>query len=118
MDATGNGGRNYRIMSAATGNGAIPAGNFGIYDNGATTARFVINSTGNVGIGTTAPTSLLSVNGTADKVGGGSWGTFSDKRLKKNINEFTLGLDAIKSLKTVTYEYNGLKYKDDGKTYV
>jgi len=91
---------------------------FSIYNYVNPGIAFHINTAGNIGIGTTAPTSLLSVNGTADKVGGGSWGTFSDKRLKKNINEFTLGLDAIKSLKTVMYEYNGLKYKDDGKTYV
>jgi hypothetical protein len=35
-----------------------------------------------VGIGTTSPDSLLSLNGSADKPGGGSWGTFSDARLK------------------------------------
>ena len=35
-----------------------------------------------VGIGTTAPDNLLTVNGNADKPGGGSWGTYSDGRLK------------------------------------
>ncbi len=73
---------------------------------------------GKVGIGTSAPSSLLSVNGTADKVGGGTWGTFSDVRLKKNIRPFALGLDAIMALQPVAYQYNGVKYADDGKTYV
>jgi hypothetical protein len=40
---------------------------------------------GNVGIGTTAPTQMLSVNGTAGKTGGGSWSSFSDIRLKTDI---------------------------------
>jgi hypothetical protein len=43
-----------------------------------------INQSGinNVGIGTTTPDNLLTVNGSAGKPGGGSWGTFSDGRLK------------------------------------
>jgi hypothetical protein len=43
-----------------------------------------INQSGinNVGIGTTTPDNLLTVNGSAGKPGGGSWGTFSDGRFK------------------------------------
>ena len=65
--------------------------------------RFLAN--GNVGIGTTAPTQKLSVNGTAGKPGGGSWATFSDERLKDIKGEFTSGLDAVMKLQPIRYEY-------------
>lgn len=81
--------------------------------------RMRIDRLGNVGINTTSPTSFLSVNGTADKIGGGAWAVFSDKRVKQNINPYEKGLDYILKIKPVTFEYNGKGgYKIDGKTYV
>lgn len=68
-------------------------------------ARMVVQNGGSVGIGTAGPTSLLSVNGTADKVGGGSWGTFSDACLKDEQGEFEYGLDAINALRTIRYTF-------------
>lgn len=62
---------------------------------------------GDVGIGTTAPTSKLSVNGSADKPGGGDWGMFSDRKLKTNINPFKGGLAEVLRINPVTYNYNG-----------
>lgn len=77
------------------------------------------NNSGRVGIGTLAPTSMLSVNGTVDKPGGGTWGTFSDKRVKKDINDFKDGLNVITQLHPVTYKYNEKSgYKDLDKEYV
>ena len=74
---------------------------------------------GNVGIGTPSPDNLLSVNGSADKPGGGSWGTFSDSRVKKEVSDFKDGLAIVKQINPVTFKYNGLGgYKDDGKQYV
>jgi hypothetical protein len=61
---------------------------------------------GNVGIGTNAPTALLSVNGTANKPGGGSWAVFSDDRLKRIRGNFNTGLKAVMQLQPVRYEYN------------
>ncbi len=61
---------------------------------------------GNVGIATDAPTAELSVNGTANKTGGGTWAVFSDRRLKKDISKFTEGLDFIKQVRTVNFSYN------------
>lgn len=60
---------------------------------------------GNVGIGTAAPTHLLSVNGDASKPGGGSWSIFSDERLKTIKGRFNSGLRAVMKLQPLRYEY-------------
>ena len=69
------------------------------------TDRITILSTGNVGIGTAAPTDLLSVNGNASKPGGGTWAVFSDERLKNIKGSFTAGLNAVMRLQPIRYEY-------------
>jgi hypothetical protein len=69
------------------------------------TERMRITSIGRVGIGTTAPDQLLSVNGDASKSGGGSWQTFSDERLKKMVGPFNSGLNAVMRLQPMRYEY-------------
>ena len=79
----------------------------------------VVKADGTVGILTGAPTSTLSVNGTADKAGGGNWGTFSDARVKQNVQNYTLGLKEILAIRPVSFQYNGKGvYKADGATYV
>jgi hypothetical protein len=73
-------------------------------------------SEGKLGIGTTTPTSTLSVNGTASKPGGGSWDVFSDVRLKNIKGNFTSGLKAVMQLRPLRYEYksnNPLKLNSD-----
>ena len=72
-------------------------------DNG--TERMRITSIGRVGIGTTAPDQLLSVNGDASKVGGGSWLSFSDERLKNVKGRFNTGLKALMQLQPLRFEY-------------
>ena len=67
--------------------------------------RITITATGNVGIGTTAPTDLLSVNGNASKPGGGTWAVFSDERLKNIKGSFSSGLKAVMQLQPLRYEY-------------
>ncbi len=67
--------------------------------------RMEILNNGFVGIGTTNPDSTLSVNGTADKPGGGSWNTFSDGRLKDVGADFTHGLEALDAIQPVHYHY-------------
>ncbi len=62
-------------------------------------------STGYVGIGTRSPDAMLSVNGTADKPGGGSWGTFSDARLKTVGHDFRAGLADVLRLQPRYYRY-------------
>jgi hypothetical protein len=60
---------------------------------------------GSLGIGTTNPSFLLHVNGTAGKPGGGSWSNASDVRLKKNIRPLENPLDELLQLRGVTFEY-------------
>lgn len=67
--------------------------------------RITILNNGLVGIDTTAPVDPLDVNGNAGKPGGGSWSSFSDVRLKKNIEPLSGGLDKLLSLRGVTFEY-------------
>jgi hypothetical protein len=76
---------------------------------------FFIDSSGKVGIGTTSPDNLLTVNGSADKPGGGSWGTFSDGRLKTVEGTFQAGLEEVLQLHPIRYRYkqqNALGIKD------
>ena len=61
---------------------------------------------GEVGIGTESPTANLSVNGTANKLGGGSWAVFSDARLKTNVSDYQEGLDFLMKVRTVNFSYN------------
>jgi hypothetical protein len=80
--------------------------------------RMVIKNTGEVGIGTSTPTQLLSVNGTAGKPGGGSWATFSDKRMKQDIRLFQPGLAEVININPVRFRYNELSGYDTQKEYV
>jgi hypothetical protein len=55
------------------------------------------------------------VNGTADKPGGGSWGVFSDRRLKNLNGDYTSGLEQVLKIRPVRYRYkndNALGIKD------
>ena len=64
------------------------------------------DTSGNVGIGTTAPTLALSVEGDANKSqGGGSWQVFSDERLKNIKGNFNSGLKAVMQLQPLRFEY-------------
>lgn len=67
--------------------------------------RLRITSGGAVGIGTASPTALLSVNGSANNTTG-SWGVFSDARIKTVKHGFTDGLNVIGRLRPVVFTYN------------
>ncbi len=111
---TASGGREYWIDSGS-GSAGIGAGNFAIYDHTAGATRLVVNSSGRVGIGTESPDDTLSVNGSADKVGGGSWGTYSDGRLKNLNGSFNSGLSQVLKIRPVRYRYkadNALGIRD------
>ncbi|HEX7294412.1 MAG TPA: tail fiber domain-containing protein [Pyrinomonadaceae bacterium] len=117
LEATTSSGRRYSWISTGTGADSGP-GALAAFDSTAGAYRILITSTGNVGIGTTSPSALLSVNGSANKPGGGSWTIFSDERLKNIRGRFTPGLTAILQLQPLRYEYkpdNALKLKSEGQ---
>jgi hypothetical protein len=81
--------------------------------------QFNLYSNGRVGVGTITPDQRLSVNGNASKAGGGAWATFSDKRVKHDINPFNDGLNVLMQLNPVTFKYNeNSGYSDVNKTFV
>ena len=78
----------------------------GLAGGGGTAVGIVVDSSNNVGIGTTTPDLKLSVSGDADKsVGGGSWQVFSDERLKNINGRFNSGLKAVMQLQPIRYQY-------------
>jgi hypothetical protein len=111
------------VMAAdglGTGPPATPSGYFGTFTNhpiGFVTGnvlRMFVDTAGRVGINTRSD-NTLSVNGSADKPGGGSWGTFSDGRLKNLHGAFNAGLNQILKLQPVRYRYkkeNGMGIRD------
>jgi len=61
----------------------------------------------------------LHVQGAAFKSDGGDlWNVLSDKRLKRDIKKYEGGLDIIKKLNPVTYEYNGKAGTRDGQRQI
>jgi hypothetical protein len=108
---------NYSIL----GDGAntfinSPTGNISFrVKNAGDPSAMVITSGGDVGIGVNSPDNSLTVNGNADKPGGGSWGTYSDVRLKRLTGSFDAGLSQILKVKPVRYHYkedNALGIRD------
>ena len=105
--------RQYFMYVTSTGNNLM-----NIYDATAAVDRVTLTPAGLLGIGTTAPTDTLSVNGTASKPGGGSWSNFSDERLKNIKGRFNTGLNAVMQLQPIRYEYkrdNALGLKSEGE---
>jgi hypothetical protein len=108
--AAGSGTTNYGIYATAGGGGTNWAGYFSAGN---------VHIKNNLGIGTELPDQKLSVSGNASKTGGGSWATFSDARLKKNIQPFNDGLNCLLNINPIRFSYNGLAdYPDDGKEYI
>lgn len=99
---------NYMIMQHHQGNTYLNApSNKIIAFRIANKDKMRLLANGDFGIGTSAPTQKLSVNGNANKTGGSLWSTFCDRKVKKNINDFTDGLEQILQINPVTYQYNG-----------
>ena len=79
-----------------------------------------LSGTGNLGIGMTPTYQLQLSTDSAAKPGTTLWTVPSDKRMKRDIKQFSkYGLKELLSLKPVEFKYNG-KYNsiDDGKTQV
>ena len=115
----------YLTMNGSTTNGAFvfngkdirflvnkASGNFGEF-------KMILDDQGRLGINTVTPGFDLEVNGSAGKPGGGSFVASSDRRLKKNISEYSSGLKEVLQINPVTFQYNGKgNTKDNGDTFV
>jgi hypothetical protein len=103
---------------SGTGASDISLGGFGGFNidaPGIVGGRFTVKENGRVGIGTAFPDTVLSVNGGADKTGGGSWAVFSDRRLKNLDGAFKPGLSEVLRIKPIRYRYkevNGMDIHD------
>jgi trimeric autotransporter adhesin len=62
-ESSGAGGRKYNMISTSSNNSTIGGGKFAIYDVTGDAYRFTMDSSGNVGIGTTTPAAKLEVQG-------------------------------------------------------
>jgi Chaperone of endosialidase len=65
INNTGTGGLQWWIGSTNNSSGAVGGGKLAFYDQTNNASRMVIDSSGNVGIGTTSPTQKLQVSGTS-----------------------------------------------------
>jgi hypothetical protein len=112
-------GRSWSVFTSGASDAVGATGTFSIFDGTALASRLAIDSSGRVGIGTTGPDQLLSVNGDASKAsGGGSWQTFSDVRLKNIRGPFNTGLKAVMQLQPLRFEYkhnNALGLNSEGE---
>ncbi|SDE94237.1 Chaperone of endosialidase [Dyadobacter soli] len=67
-----------------------------------------LGNSAKVGIGYSAPSFQLHLStDAAAKAGSPDWTVASDSRLKRNITDFTDGLDLLKQIRPVWFQYNG-----------
>ena len=100
-----------------------PSWNLVLYAGTSTDGLIVYRRAANAAAGTvTQPLVLdqagnLTITGaTATKASGTTWANPSDERMKRNVTDYTTGLDAITQLRPVSFEYNGeLGSVDDGR---
>lgn len=98
---TGTGGHTWAFGARPQGTN----GDFVVSDETDGVQRVTIQGgTGRVGIGITSPTHILHINGVGRSTSA-SWATTSDKRLKENIVDYTLGINELMKIKTYAYNY-------------
>jgi hypothetical protein len=76
-----------------------------------------VDSTGNVGIGTTGPTYRLQLPNVADATGQGqanAWQTYSDASLKDDVSTITNALDDVLALRGVDFTWKGQGVRSSG----
>jgi hypothetical protein len=93
-------------------NMALSNSNFEIYDYSASANRLTIDTSGNVGIGTTAPGYKLDVSGTIRATGDVI--AYSDARVKENIETLDGALDKVMKMRGVSYNKIGEQEKKVG----
>lgn len=85
----------------ARGSAGNPNNSFYLYDVAALSYRIVVNPAGNTGIGNTAPTARLHVQGTI--LASDNITAFSDIRLKDDVVTIPHALDKVNKLRGVEY---------------
>ena len=73
--------------------------------------------TGNLGVGDTSPAYRVELPNTASSAGQGranDWNTYSDSRIKSNIQTLSYGLDVVKQLKPSQFKHHS-SIKEDGQ---
>ena len=70
--------------------------------------KLLLHDNGGLKIGSngTPPADGIEIDGDAEKPGGGSWSASSDRRLKKDITNYTDGLETLLRIRPVKYHYN------------
>ena len=97
---------------------------FEVLKNGSNTNRgdevLSINDAGRVGIGLDNPNSQFEVTTSNPlKPGPGGWSNPSDRRLKKNIENYQDGLDQLMEIKPVWFQYNSkMEHANTDEKYV
>ena len=105
-----------RIINTDGGNVTLTAGIFGVTNQGFDigfdgVSKMAISSAGNVGIGTTSPSTILAVVQTSatDPIAD-AWTVYSSRRWKENIQSLDGALEKVLRLRGVTFDW-----KADGK---
>lgn len=133
---TGGSSSSFTVIGAGSAFTSMPGGAFSLKSFNATTTPFVVNlaaaapviadfqdngssvlavaNGGRVGVGTTAPTLNLYVNGTAG--GTSAWQNLSDERLKKNIVPIEGALSIVEKLQGVRFDWRAPSERTVGKT--
>lgn len=126
VNATGNfqlaSGTNIKIGSNFTvaSNASDTSFNFTTLTSFFGNATFVNCFVNGTGVWLAQQTSFTVQNGvTPQAYGTTTFTNISDARIKKNITDYNLGMDAVSKLRPVTYQFNG-QYgtKDDSETFV
>ena len=105
-------------LYAASGNGVINAGGGFMSNSANVISDGVLNNGYATGDEDLYIYDDLEVDGQAYKVGGGSWATQSDKRLKKDIRPYKDGLSKILAIDPVMFKYNELAGAQTDKDFV
>jgi len=98
------------------GNGSsVPADRFYFGRSGLSSTDLVINSAGNVGIGISSPTNLLTVKQTSatDPIAD-AWTTYSSRRWKTNAQPIPEALEKVQRLRGVSFDWKANGQHDIG----